>query len=154
DPKAIPLKPILYHSRFRYVDRVKCHGRVIASFAKVGAPAFAITTQVAEMSLDLSADLLITQLSPISSLIQRVGRLNRRARPGAYDGVRPFIVTEPECHLPYTSDQLEEARSWLEDLGDGELAQADLVRNWIAIPAPPTDRQHKFVWLDGGFVTE
>ena len=33
-------------------------------------PGFAATTQVAEMSLDLSADLLVTDLAPIPALIQ------------------------------------------------------------------------------------
>lgn len=34
---------------------------------------------MAEMSLDLSATLLVTDLAPVPALIQRLGRLNRRA---------------------------------------------------------------------------
>lgn len=151
---AASLSPILYHSRFRYVDRVAQHRDVIKAFAEPNAAAFAITTQVAEMSLDISADLLIIHTCPIPSLIQRLGRLNRRARPGQNDGTRPFIILEPDCYLPYTRQQLEEARAWLDSLGNGELSQADLSQHWIAQPTPPSDRRDPFVWFDGGFVTQ
>ncbi|NOT56087.1 MAG: CRISPR-associated endonuclease Cas3'', partial [Deltaproteobacteria bacterium] len=53
------LSPLIYHSRFRYEDRVRQHGRVIDAFRAPGS-VLAIATQVAEMSLDLSADLLVT----------------------------------------------------------------------------------------------
>ncbi len=66
-PEAIDLNPKIYHSRFRYIDRVERHGDVIKAFDIEANPGFAlaITTQVAEMSLDLSADLLVTHLAPI-----------------------------------------------------------------------------------------
>ncbi len=69
----------LYHSRFRYFERKEKHQAVTAAFdPRMGeGAALAITTQVAEMSLDLSADLLITDIAPPASLIQRLGRLNR-----------------------------------------------------------------------------
>ena len=156
DPQVASLNPLLYHSRFRYRDRVTCHKKVIEAFARPGTQAFAITTQVAEMSLDLSADLLVTQLAPIFALIQRLGRLNRRLLPGMCDGVRPFIILPrvPGEHLPYTSEQLDEAERWLEKLGDGEISQADLIEHWVPPEDPPTDRQDRFIWLDGGFTTE
>lgn len=153
-PRAQKLGPTLYHSRFRYVDRVERHKAVISAFANQNTPAFAITTQVAEMSLDLSADLLITHLAPIPSLIQRLGRLNRRARPDRNDGIRPFIIIEPNSHLPYTQEQLQEARAWLALLGNEELSQADLAAHWIAQPVASSDRANHFAWLDGGFATE
>ena len=68
--------PLVYHSRFRYCDRVRQHGAVIDAF-RGNAPALAICSQVAEMSLDLSASLLVTDLAPVPALIQRLGRLNR-----------------------------------------------------------------------------
>ena len=54
--------PDVYHSRFRYRDRVTQHGRVIERFKGAGR-AVACCTQVAEMSLDLSATLLVTDLA-------------------------------------------------------------------------------------------
>lgn len=36
-----------------------------------------VTTQVCELSLDLSADLLITEIAPMDAILQRAGRLHR-----------------------------------------------------------------------------
>lgn len=90
------VEPIVYHSRFRYKDRAgdKEHlGRqkeVLAEFAyhtdgelkgqrvKPG-PSLVVATQVCEMSLDISADLLVTAECPLPALVQRLGRLNRYA---------------------------------------------------------------------------
>jgi CRISPR-associated endonuclease/helicase Cas3 len=152
DPRAARLGAILYHSRFRYIDRVARHGEVIAAF-KADGPALAITSQVAEMSLDLSADLLVSHLAPIPSLIQRLGRLHRRAEAEVPLRSRPFLILEPDGHLPYSEEQLEQARIWLEALGDGDLSQADLIAGWTVEVGPPSDRDHRSAWLDGGFVT-
>ena len=141
----------VYHSRFRYIDRVKRHAAVIAAF-RDSEGCIATTTQVAEMSLDLSADLLVTELAPIPALIQRLGRLNRRAtveRPGT---PRPFIILPVERALPYDSEQLTEAQSWLSRLGWEPLSQADLVAAWTSSSKAITARVVSS-WLDGGFST-
>ena len=146
------LGAILYHSRYRYEDRVDRHREVIEAFERPqGTAALAITTQVAEMSLDLSADLLVTQLAPIPSLIQRLGRLNRRAER---DDPWPFLVDKPKHPFPYKQAQLDEAEAWLESLGDRGLSQRCLVEAWRSQPTGTPDRRSDFIWLDGGFVTE
>ena len=75
--------PVLcYHSRFTLDDRKRWHGRVVNAFKRKEAEApqavLAVTTQVCEMSLDLDADVLITEEAPITALIQRMGRCNRK----------------------------------------------------------------------------
>lgn len=145
------LAPTVYHSHFRYCDRVERHAEVIARFANEG-PALALTTQVAEMSLDLSADLLITDEAPVPALIQRLGRLNRRATPGdPAHRVRPFLVL-PFDGLPYSADDLNDGRAWLDSLGTQPLSQAQLVAAWKSTPAPIQTQPS--AWLDLGFLTE
>jgi CRISPR-associated endonuclease/helicase Cas3 len=145
----------VYHSRFRYVDRVKRHKAVINAFANNDA-AIAWTSQVAEMSLDLSATLLITELAPISALIQRLGRLNRRAT-SPIDPIRPFIVIEPVnetgefAPLPYKREQLNEAIEWLATLPE-TISQEDLVAQWESMPASEREQiDVNSTWIDGGF---
>lgn len=144
--------PLLYHSRFRYTDRVQRHTDVINAFRQPGA-VLAICTQVAEMSLDLSADLLIMELAPVPALIQRLGRLNRRATSSSK--ASPFVVVHPDSTLPYNAEDLAKAKQWLDKIGQDEVSQQDLASSWqdvaeAATPTPVIDCK----WLDGGPSTE
>ena len=53
-----------------------------------------IGTQTLEQSLDIDADLLITDLSPMDVLLQRIGRLHRHElpRPGGFETARAFVL--------------------------------------------------------------
>lgn len=145
------LRALRYHSRFRYVDRVHRHGEVIDGFRQAGA-VLACTTQVAELSLDLSADLLVTDLAPISALIQRLGRLNRRSTPESPAAPAPFIVL-PFDGLPYALPELREAEAWLQRLGELPLSQRDLVEAWEPPPETSAPARTPSTWLDGHFLT-
>ncbi len=144
--EARPFEPMVYHSRFRYMDRVERHKDVIGAFKGPG-PVLAFCTQVAEMSLDISADLLVTQLAPIPALIQRLGRLNRRATG---DDPWPFIVTYRDSPSPYEQAELEDADRWLDTLGDAALSQRDLASSWTD-PENTETADYPCLWLDGGF---
>ncbi|QDE93702.1 CRISPR-associated helicase/endonuclease Cas3 [Myxococcus xanthus] len=146
------VRALLYHSRFRYEDRVRRHGDVVEAFATEGHAVMASTTQVAEMSLDLSADLLVTDLAPIPALIQRLGRLNRRSTPQRPLPVRPFVVL-PFDGPPYAAPDLRGAREWLERLGPGPLSQRDLVDAWVTPGMADAPRRQSSTWLDGRFDT-
>ncbi len=170
--RCADLNPLVYHSRFRYVDRVDRHRAVIAAFdtARNRGPALAICTQVAEMSLDLSATLLVTDLAPVPAMIQRLGRLNRRAVPGGRGGAEsatmPFIVVEPRDRrgnftvLPYdTSDEGHgdwptQSRAWLDRIGDDRISQAILAGAWEAANGAVSVQPCESKWLDGGPRTE
>lgn len=150
--RATGCSPLLYHSRFKYEDRVARHKAVIDAFNPKLNPgkALAICSQVAEMSLDLSADLLVTDLATVPALIQRLGRLNRRAEQG--DPTKPFVVVEPDNHLPYTTVNLAAARQWLARLPLNDISQRHLAEAW----EQTDDQLPELVasaWLDGGPVT-
>jgi CRISPR-associated endonuclease/helicase Cas3 len=122
--------PIIYHSRFKYCDRIQRHRDIIDAFDE-DRPGFvfAITTQVAESSLDISAYNLIMDECPIPSGIQRLGRLNRRTTPEKPIPPRPFIVNRVKNYLPYTEEAIVEMREWLKLLPKN-ISQKDLVDNW------------------------
>lgn len=145
-------RPLIYHSRFRYLDRVARHRDIIAAFAGPG-PCLAVCTQVAEMSLDLSTDLLVSDLAPIPALIQRFGRLNRRSTPQSPAPPRPALVLPVENPLPYTAEALDEARSWLHALQGGDRSQRDLVAAWRS-DAAASVAEVPSAWFDGGLDTE
>mgnify|MGYP002623178517 CR=1 FL=1 len=157
--RCAALDPIVYHSRFRYRDRVGRHKEVIERFRDSSQKTLAICTQVAEMSLDLSATLLVSELAPIPALIQRLGRLNRRAKT-ADDPTRPIAVYRPLdddgnlSPLPYDADQLEKAGTWLDRLPES-ISQRDLVETWRAIDTSEDDPVSlDSTWLDGVYRRE
>ncbi len=151
--QAFPSRPLTYHSRFRYTDRAQLHRRVVDGFA-ADAPMLASTTQVAEMSLDIDANLLITDLAPIPSLIQRLGRLNRRATPESPTEPRNALFVEPPNPLPYAAPELRMAGEWLRCLQPGDVSQADLRREWHRLDqGRPFSLQYGSEWLDTGWIS-
>lgn len=151
------LAPLVYHSRFCYIHRVRRHADVLKAFRADG-PALAICSQVAEMSLDLSATLLVTDLAPVPAMIQRLGRLNRRARED--DPTCPFIVIDPtdkhgqRTYLPYSKVDLESALCWLQGLPQTCITQSDLTAAWERCAIPHSGRYSRLsTWLDSGPAT-
>ncbi|WP_448588272.1 CRISPR-associated helicase Cas3' [Thermocrinis sp.] len=82
----------LLHSRFILKHRNE-REREIKDFFDGEGSGIWITTQLAEVSLDLDADYLFTELSTADSLIQRMGRCNRRGKKPT-DKPNVFIFTE------------------------------------------------------------
>jgi len=145
---------VVYHSRFRYGDRVRKHVAVVDAFKGKPESFLAITTQVCEVSLDLSADLLITDLAPVPAMIQRLGRLNRFVTPEAPGSPRSALVLAPPHPAPYEQSDLHLADQWLARLGPGALSQADLAAAWSALTGADRCEAGGSAWLDGGPVSE
>lgn len=85
-----------HHGRFAPEDRAVLDKTVSARFGKGSPPGpiLLIGTQTLEQSLDIDADLLVTDLAPSDVLLQRVGRLHRhdRIRPLGYDDARCIVL--------------------------------------------------------------
>ncbi len=74
----------VHHSRYSRQDRPLLDKEVEAQLGKRRQDfkgRVIIGTQTLEQSLDIDADLLITDLCPMDVLLQRIGRLHRHARP-------------------------------------------------------------------------
>lgn len=73
---------IIYHSRFTEPDKKDKEEELIAALGKNAwtngkQHGIAILTQIGEMSINISADIMISELCPIDRLTQRAGRLCR-----------------------------------------------------------------------------
>lgn len=144
----------VYHSRFRLEDRQQRHRETIDAFrAPVNgepAPAIAVTTQVCEMSLDLDADLLVTEHAPISSLVQRFGRANRHLRRGA--SFRATLLTyAPESPAPYDKKDLEVASRFLVELNQRDASQRDLALGLEKHALAERDASGSTAFIHGGY---
>jgi CRISPR-associated endonuclease/helicase Cas3 len=157
---GVAVKRLIYHSRFRYKDRKVKHQEVIEAF-QGSDPVLAITTQVCEMSLDLSADLLVSAIAPAPALIQRLGRLNRRVRQDETTGeyhlvsgqVCDGIIYAWDAKQPYKQSELETGKQLLDRLAGEEISQADLSRVAAELGSmtySPVDCE----WLDGIWCTQ
>ncbi|KQM84921.1 hypothetical protein ASE67_14590 [Sphingomonas sp. Leaf23] len=86
----------VHHGRFAAADREKLDDAVTLTFGKgrAGGGRVLVGTQTLEQSLDIDADLLVTDLAPIDVLLQRIGRLHRHAgrERGAFARARVVVL--------------------------------------------------------------
>lgn len=147
EAKQYGLQPLLYHSRYKYGDRVNHHREVVDRFKAEGA-VIAIATQVAEMSLDLSATLLVSQIADPAGLIQRLGRLNRRYCGHALDAL---FYPDEKVGFPYSQEELDAGAALIQSFSE-EVCQADLAL-WLEKAAVQGEPDQDSVWLDGEWRT-
>lgn len=148
---SFPVPTLIYHSRFRYQDAHDQHKKLIDAFRGC-SPAFAVTTQIAEMSLDISATLLISANAPIWALIQRLGRLNRwvRKTPKGYkletDRVCKALIYPWNKQHPYKSEELKTGTALVDSLADQKVNQVQLAEqiSKISLEAPSIEESE---WL-------
>jgi|Deesub1362A_J573_1020465.scaffolds.fasta_scaffold01387_11 CRISPR-associated endonuclease/helicase Cas3 len=99
---------ILYHSQFIFKDRVKKENDIMEK-VKI-KPFILVATQVIEVSLDISCDVMYTELAPPDALGQRAGRLNRKGKVPEENGiVHQLKVFLPPKELPYNEDILSKS---------------------------------------------
>ncbi|MFB2838171.1 CRISPR-associated helicase Cas3' [Floridanema evergladense] len=112
-------KPILIHSRFRAAEREE-RNQQLQKLRQKELSGILVATQAIEAGVDISAQILFTELAPWSSLVQRFGRCNRY---GEYrecsETATVYWIDIPDLKKnasPYKTEQLEQARSLLEEL--------------------------------------
>lgn len=96
--------PGLHHGRFAAEDRRILDRQIEAAFGRDrGAGGLiAVGTQTLEISLDLDADLMITDLAPMDVLLQRFGRLHRhpqRSRSPGFEAAHVVVAVPPARDL-------------------------------------------------------
>ncbi|WP_432828550.1 CRISPR-associated helicase Cas3' [Dactylosporangium sp. CA-092794] len=95
-----PQTPVsVAHSRFMAVDRAAKDQWLRETFGPPGTARrpdrhVVVASQVAEQSLDIDFDLLVTDLAPVDLVLQRIGRLHRHPRPA-----RPAALATPTCYV-------------------------------------------------------
>jgi CRISPR-associated endonuclease/helicase Cas3 len=122
---AVPVR--LLHARFRPAERAAIQDEILAT----GWSGILVSTQAVEAGVDISARTLFTDLAPWPSMVQRLGRLNRRGEWGNGEAsVRWFDLPDDEdAALPYELDDVREARARIKscsDAGPASLAQMSI----------------------------
>ena len=124
--KELEIEVHCYHSRFKLIDRKKTHQSTVNAFQGDLKNTIAVTTQVCEMSLDLDADVLISEYAPVSSLVQRFGRANRHLRNGKDFRAELYLYKEKGSTIPYSVGEIDLADKFLKNLPDKNINQSIL----------------------------
>jgi CRISPR-associated endonuclease/helicase Cas3 len=115
----------LLHSQFSAGDRDKreAHWTEVLGPTGVGRPkgSVLVSTQVVEQSVDLDADLLITELAPTDMILQRIGRLWRHPR------FRPWKHAEVKIISKNLTAYASDAKALCDAIGDCQHVYAPFV---------------------------
>lgn len=111
---------LLIHSRFKRGDRNDKEKRLVGlnqdgqpthEFNTSDNACIVVATQVVEVSLDISFDVMITETAPMDAMIQRFGRINRKRTKDTIGRYKPvYLIPPPEDKkeaLPYDIEILQ-----------------------------------------------
>ena len=122
------VKKMLLHSRFKRGVRSQLESDLRNIFNNSNEACLVVSTQVVEVSLDISFDLMITECAPIDSLIQRFGRINRKRSKETIGYYKPIYVLTPPTEiidaLPYGLEVLQRTYE--------ALPNGNLMKEWDA----------------------
>ncbi|MGV8879298.1 MAG: CRISPR-associated helicase Cas3' [Sphingobacteriaceae bacterium] len=124
---------LLLHSRFKRGDRnekerlligLDDNGNSLTQFNTSNKACIVVSTQIVEVSLDISFDLMITEAAPLDALTQRFGRINRKRTADNLGSTKDIYVIAPpddkKMALPYDLDVLKRT---FDILPDGAIFQ-------------------------------
>ncbi|HXH13095.1 MAG TPA: CRISPR-associated helicase Cas3' [Alphaproteobacteria bacterium] len=113
--RALRDDAMLIHARFTAADRHRLESAVAAGLGRAGPGGVVVSTQVCEAGLDITADLLVTELAPADALVQRAGRCAR------FGGAGRMLVFGADA-APYEPLSLEITRDHLRQHPSLQLA--------------------------------
>lgn len=122
---------ICLHSRFFQKHRKEKEKQILNYFGKdsIKKDVILITTQIVEVGLDISCDVMITEVSPINSFLQRIGRSAR------WGGEGQIYVFHPEKNPVYNRGILKGATEKTFQVlkkNDNEVIDRNLAQKLIA----------------------
>ncbi|MBL3656007.1 CRISPR-associated helicase Cas3' [Fulvivirga sediminis] len=134
------VKKLLLHSRFKRGDRNKKEKRLIEEFNAGNEPCIVVATQIVEVSLDISFDLMITECAPIDALVQRFGRVNRKRNKQTIGLYKPiYVVAPPDDEKQAKPYDLDVLKRTYEVLPDGQLLAENSLQQKIDEVFPEID---------------
>lgn len=139
------IKKMLIHSRFKREDRSRLEQSLKVDFNNSQRACIVISTQLVEVSLDISFDVMITECAPIDAMIQRFGRVNRKRTTETIGKYKDIYVIQPSDEkneaLPYDTDILQKS---YDVLPNGSILEEASLQNLIDRVYPNA----KFIDLD------
>ena len=127
---------VLLHSRFCQRDRSQIEKRISPRAGEI-----LVATQVVEVSLDIDYDTGFFELAPLESLLQRCGRVNRKATkpPALINIFTEFDEPLEKASLPYDAAHLRQVAAVLQDFlkqrPDGIWTELD-TQGWLDASYP------------------
>jgi len=152
----------LFHSRFVFSDRQNKEKSVRDTFGSKSERKkgnILVATQVAEQSLDLDFDWLITQLCPVDLLFQRIGRLHRhiRSRPEGFEKPRCTVLLPAEENyglhtLIYGNSRVLWRTQYYLQQSDGKVEFPAAYRDWIEPVYKQDDWSNEPRWVKDDYL--
>lgn len=154
---------LLLHSRFKRGDRnrkekeligLNEQGTAIGKFNTSNEACIVVSTQIVEVSLDISFDVMVTECAPIDALVQRFGRINRKRTKEAGRLKKPiYVVAPPEKEKDAKPYDLEILKKTYAVLPDGKPLQERYLQEKIDQVFPSIDfmniEEHSVFKTDG-----
>jgi CRISPR-associated endonuclease/helicase Cas3 len=155
----------LFHARFPMAQRLQIEQVVLDQFGPDGSGRgghVLVATQVAEQSLDIDMDVLLTDLAPVDLVLQRAGRIHRhsRTRPSGFDqpvvmvaGLKQALLASEFSRFVYDAWTVLRSAAWLLDHpvldlpDDIDRAVQDVYGCWIPAPGALADAINA-AWAD------